>query len=441
MSGLLEAYARVAGEPAVDQLRQLAKPLRGRHLAHVNSTRSGGGVAEILEKLVPLTEELGIDVSWHVIEGDGDFYRCTKAMHNGLQGTPVEIPDGLYRHYERTNVENAERLRDALVGADFVFVHDPQPAPLASLLPDRTGIWLWRCHIDLSRPHLPVWRYLRRHVAVYDASVFSLDSFARKLDHRQYLIPPSIDPLSPKNEDLPKSELERVREKFGLDPERPLIVQVSRFDRFKDPIGVIRAYRLAKEFSPGLQLVLAGGTANDDPEGAEVLAEVQERAEGDEDLHVLLLAPDAHRTINALQRLADIVLQKSIREGFGLTVTEGMWKGKPVIGGRTGGIRLQILERDTGFLVSSPEGAALRIRQLLRSSALRRRMGARARAFVKDQFLLTRLLREHLTALHALERKLDRVDLTLDSVPPDGRPRKPSGPATDEDHETDAPPA
>jgi trehalose synthase len=420
VSGLLEAYARVAGEQAVDQLRQLARSLRGRRIVHVNSTRTGGGVAEILEKLIPLTRELGIEASWEVIGGNEAFYQCTKAFHNGLQGARVEIPEALLANYEEVNRENARRLGPTLQEADYVFIHDPQPAPLLSLVPNRKGIWLWRCHIDVSSPHLPVWRYLKQHVAGYEASIFSLDSFARRLPHPRYIIPPSIDPLAPKNEDLPDTAVEGVREEFGLDPARPLLLQVSRFDRFKDPVGVVRAYRLARKFHPGLQLVLAGGTAADDPEGDEVLGEVRAAAAGDPDVHILLLPPDAHRTINALQRAADIVLQKSVREGFGLTVTEGMWKGKPVIGGRTGGIRLQLVDYRTGFLVSSPEGAALRIRQLLRDSRLREGIGRRAREFVREQFLLTRLLREHLTALQALDRGMDRVDLTGNGSAPPG---------------------
>jgi trehalose synthase len=412
MSRLLEEYGREAGPAAVDQLRQLSKPLQGRRIVHVNSTKSGGGVAEILEKLIPLTRELEIEAEWEVIEGNEEFYRCTKSFHNGLQGSEVELTDHLLQAYEETNRENAKRLKGTLADADFVFIHDPQPAPLLSMVPEREGVWVWRCHIDAGSPWPGVWEALEPWVREYDASIFSLDKFARPLEHPRYIIPPSIDPLSPKNEALPAAEVAGIREKFGLDPDRPLLLQVSRFDRFKDPVGVIQAYRMARKFAPGLQLVLAGGTADDDPEGEEVLAEVKEAAQGDPDLHILLLPPDAHRTINALQRAADIVLQKSIREGFGLTVTEGMWKGKPVIGGRTGGIRNQVVDHITGFLVSSPEGAALRIRQLLRDPGLRSSIGARAREFVRDQFLLTRLLREHMTVLIALEQGWDRIDLT-----------------------------
>jgi trehalose synthase len=411
MMGLLEDYAQVAGSEVIDHLRQLTESLKGMKVVHVNSTRVGGGVAEILDKLVPLTKELGIDVSWEVITGEPAFYECTKSMHNALQGNRSPISDALLKVYEETNAVNAERLRGTLEQADFVFIHDPQPAPLLRHCPNRKGKWVWRCHIDASRPYRAVWKYLRRFVAPYDASIFSLAAFAQALPHPEYLIPPSIDPLSDKNVEMDASEIDAVRQRFGLDPERPLLVQVSRFDRFKDPVGVIAAYRLAKRFLPQIQLVLAGGTASDDPEGDAVLKEVHAAAAADKDIHILLLPPDANRDINALQRAADIVLQKSIREGFGLTVTEGMWKGKPVIGGDTGGIRLQVVDHHTGFLVTTPEGAALRIRYLLHQPQKLAEMGQKAQDFVRENFLLTRLLREHLTLmvglLHGAEYRIE----------------------------------
>ncbi len=410
MSGLLEAYARAAGPDVIEHLRQLAAPMAGMKVVHVNSTRVGGGVAEILEKLVPLSCELGLDTRWEVITGEADFYQCTKGMHNALQGSPTDLSPRLLQAYEETNAANAERLRDTLEEADVVFIHDPQPAPLLEHCPNRRGKWVWRCHIDASHPYRPVWKYLRRHVAAYDAVVFSLPDFAQDLPRPEYIIPPSIDPLSDKNVDLPEAEREAVYRRFDLDPERPLVVQVSRFDRFKDPIGVIHAYRMAKRYVPGLQLVLAGGSASDDPEGEAVLAEVNSAAADDPDCHVLLLPPDAHRVINALQRAADIVLQKSTREGFGLTVTEAMWKGRPVLGGDTGGIRLQVIDYHTGFRVNTPEGAALRLRYLYRNPEHRKAMGAKAHDFVRDNFLLTRQLREYLTLsvglLHGAEERI-----------------------------------
>jgi trehalose synthase len=412
MSELLEAYAKVAGADVVNHLRQLAAPLRGLRVVHVNSTRQGGGVAEILEKLVPLMRELEIDACWEVITGESSFYECTKAFHNGLQGNRVVIPASLLEDFEQTNARNAEQLRPILEPADLVFIHDPQPAPLLGLCPERRGRWIWRCHIDASHPDRQVWRYLRRFVAGYDASIFSLAGFAQLLPHPQYLIPPSIDPLSEKNRALDAGEVEAVRSRFGLDPERPLILQVSRFDRFKDPLGVIQAYKLAKASVPGLQLVLAGGTASDDPEGEAVYREAREAGAGDPDIQLLLLPPDAHRTINALQSAATIVLQKSLREGFGLTVTEALWKGRPVIGGDTGGIRLQVIDHHTGFLVNTPEGAALRIRYLLHRPRRIAEMGEKGREYVRENFLMTRQLREYLTVLLALQHPgQERIEL------------------------------
>ncbi len=412
MKTLLDSYAQIAGRDVVDHLCQLAVPLRGKHVLHINSTRVGGGVAEILEKLVPLMQELEINTSWEVIEGNDDFFQCTKGMHNALQGNHVKIPDHLLSVYEQINRDNAERLAAKLTEADFVFIHDPQPALLLENCPNRKGKWIWRCHIDASHPFRPVWKYLRQYVRAYDASVFSLAGFARTLPHPQYIISPSIDPLSEKNIDLHEDEIHAVMAEFGLDEERPLLVQVSRYDRFKDPLGVIRAYQLVKKFVPGQQLVLAGGEASDDPEGEIVIEEVKQAAADDPDIHILLLPPDAHRTINALQRAASIVVQKSIKEGFGLTVTEAMWKGKPVIGGDTGGIRLQVVNFNTGFRVNTPEGAALRIRYLLQQPEKMKDIGLRAREFVRENFLLTRHLREYLTLLLSLHfGGVERIEL------------------------------
>jgi len=412
MSELLQQYAEAAGQDVVNHLKQLAGSLKGMRVVHVNSTKAGGGVAEILWKLVPLMQALGLEVRWEVITGNPDFFQCTKGFHNALQGFNVEVNGDLLKVYEEVNAENADVLRPVLEEADFVFIHDPQPAPLLRFCPGRRGKWIWRCHIDCSRPQRPVWRYLRNWVEPYDATVFSLANFAQALPHPMYLIAPSIDPLSEKNMELPDEEVRAVFDQFGLDASLPLILQVSRFDRFKDPVGVIQAYRMAKKMIP-LQLVLAGGEASDDPEGDAVLEDVRAAAAGDSDIHVLLLPPDAHRTINALQRAADIVLQKSIREGFGLTVAEAMWKAKPVVGGDTGGIRLQVIDHYTGFRVKSPAGAALRIRYLLHRRELLEQFGVRAQRLVRENFLVTRQLREYLAMmigiLHGLE---DRIDVS-----------------------------
>ncbi len=411
MSSLLNQYAKIVGDDVIDQLRQLAVRVEGMKVVHVNSTREGGGVAEILSWLIPFKRELGLNARWEIITGEQEFYQCTKMFHNSLQGNPATISENLLEAYEVTNRENAERMRDLLQDADFVFIHDPQPAPLLGLFPERRGRWVWRCHIDLSHPFRPVWRYLRKHVEGYDASIWSLSQFAQPLSHPMYLIPPSIDPLSQKNRELYPGEVNAVFDRYGLNPDIPLITQVSRFDRFKDPIGVVRAYRLVREYIP-LQLVLAGGGAADDPEGEEVLKEVRAEAGDDPNIHVLLLPPDAHREINALQRASAIVLQKSTREGFGLTVTEAMWKGKPVIGGDTGGIRLQVVNHHTGFLVNTPEGAALRIRYLLKNRDHLEEMGQKARGFVKNNFLVTRHMRDYLTLMNAIAHETrDRIDL------------------------------
>ena len=411
MDNLLESYKEIVGEIVIDHLRQLAQPLRGMKVVHVNSTREGGGVAEILSWLVPLKNELGLDVEWEVITGDKEFYQCTKNFHNGLQGNRVVISQPLLRAYELANAENAERMRHVLAEADFVFIHDPQPAPLLRHCPNRKGKWVWRCHIDLSHPYRAVWKYLREFVVGYDASIWSLADFAQPMPHPLYLIAPSIDPLSQKNMELHPDEVNGVFARYGLNPDLPLITQVSRFDHFKDPMGVIEAYRLIKEFTP-VQLVLAGGGATDDPEGEQVLQEVRAAAGDDPDIHILLLPSDAHREINALQRAATICLQKSIKEGFGLTVTEAMWKGKPVIGGDTGGIRLQVINHHTGFLVNTPEGAALRIRYLLKNKNKLEEMGLKARDLVLRNFLVTRHLREYLTLMVAMMHDgVDRIEM------------------------------
>jgi len=401
VSMTLSAYERIVGPSAITQLYRLGKRLKGRRIVHVNSTREGGGVAEILDWMVPLMCEVGLNASWEVIRGTEEFFEVTKNIHNGLQGRPVDISHRDWKIFQDVNEANMDRLRPILKSADIVVVHDPQPAFLLPLCEGRKGKWIWRGHIDISRPFRPVWKVLRTMLEKYDGSIFSMCEFAQSLPHTQFIVTPSIDPLSPKNRDLEPAECETVRSRFGLDPDRPLLVQISRFDRFKDPVGVIQAYRLVRKVLP-IQLVLAGGSATDDPEGKAVLEDVLEAAGDDPDVHVLDLPPTAHETINALQRLADIILQKSTREGFGLTVTEGMWKGKPVIGGDTGGIRLQVVNHYTGFLVNTPEGAAHRIRYLLHHRERIGEMGKDAREFVRENFLLTRHLREYLTLILAL---------------------------------------
>ncbi len=401
----LNSYASIAGEPVISQLKKLGESLAGATVVHVNSTRMGGGVAEILTWLMPLMNDLGIHARWEVIEASDEFYQITKSFHNGLQGNRTGLPRSRLAIYEEVLAANAERLRGTLKSADFVFIHDPQPAYLLSLCKGRVGKWTWRCHIDVSHPNRTVWNYLKSIVSDYDASIYSMPLFAQPLPHPQFIIAPSIDPLSEKNCDLSVSEIRNTVERFGIDPDVPILTQISRFDRFKDPVGVVRAFQL---LGPNLkaQLVLAGGGASDDPEGQAVYEEVLEVSEKDPRIFVLMLPNDAHRTINALQRASTIIIQKSLQEGFGLTVTEALFKGKPVIGGNAGGIRLQVIPHHTGYLVDTPEGAALRLRELLRHPELARQMGETGRQYVCDNYLLTRNLREYLTLMLALKQNL-----------------------------------
>ena len=402
----LAAYEKVVGPVAISQLTQLARDLAGARIVHVNSTRQGGGVAEILDWLVPLMCDLGLDASWEVIHGNQPFFNVTKSFHNGLQGMAIPLPQSKIDIYESTVADNAERLRPILTEADFVIIHDPQPAFLLNLCPDRKGHWIWRGHIDVSHPNRKVWNYLRKIVNGYDVSIFSMPDFAQRLKHPQFIIAPSIDPLSEKNREMSQQEIDRVLSRFGISKELPILTQISRFDRFKDPLGVIQAFKMLNS-SVDAQLVLAGGTATDDPEGEAILEEVQDAARDDDRIFVLMLPPDSHSTINALQRASTIVIQKSLQEGFGLTVTEAMWKSKPVIGGNVGGIRLQVHNHHTGYLVDTPEGAVLRIRELLRHPDKMARMGTNAHEFVKQNFLLTRHLREYLTLMLGLRRGLE----------------------------------
>lgn len=410
---LLDAYEEIVGKEVIAQLRQLAEPLMGAKIVHINSTKDGGGVAEILANLIPLKQALGLDATWEIIDGNATFFECTKGFHNALQGIKTPIPSEQFRAYEEVNRQNSQRLEQLLSEADFVFIHDPQPAMLINHIPHRKGKWIWRCHIDASHPYRFVWNYLKNIVSKYDASIFSMPSFAQPLPHPQYLIAPSIDPLGDKNKMLEQKTVQTECIKLDIDPSSNFILQISRFDRFKDPVGVIEAYRLAKRYIPDLSLVLAGGTASDDPEGEAVLKDVMSAAGNDEDIHILLLPPRADIAVNALQRASSIVLQKSLKEGFGLTVSEALWKNKPVIGGRTGGITLQVIDHHTGFLVDTPEGAAMKIRYLLTNPEKIQKMGEKGANLVKENFLLTRQLREYLTLLLSLS-KIDSERIELD---------------------------
>jgi len=398
---MLEQYRDLAPQGTVDLLRQLGRRVEGRSLIHVNSTRYGGGVAEMLHRLIPLFEELGIKVRWEVMAGSELFYRATKGFHNALQGSSQRITSEMLDEYIECNRASAKQLN---LDAEFAMIHDPQPAALIDARP-RGATWMWRCHIDISTPQHSVWRFLRPFVIRYDAAIFSLPRFSQRLPLPQFLVYPSIDPLSEKNRELPPEEIDRVLERVGVPRDKPILLQVSRFDRFKDPVGVVAAYRLVKK-SHDCRLVLAGGTATDDPEAAEVLAEVQEAVGTDPDVHILLLPPTANLEINALQRAATIVYQKSTREGFGLTVAEALWKGKPVIGGETGGITVQLIPGVTGFTVNSPEGAAFCTRRLLNDPELMALLGQQGKEYARHRFLITRHLQEYLGLLIYLQQRV-----------------------------------
>ncbi len=333
MGEKLEDYRDVVGPEVMDELHRVADRVRPLRLQNLNSTPSGGGVAEILLRMVPLLQSLGVETTWDVINGDEAFFRATKAFHNALHGSLGETTDDMFDVYRANTDRN---LRDVEITGDVVLVHDPQPAGLIQRKRELGRRWIWRCHIDLSTPDPRVWEFLGTFVEQYDALVFSVRDFAKPLPVPQFMVPPSIDPLSDKNRELPAEQVAATLERYQIDPGRPIITQISRFDRLKDPVGVVQAYRLVRK-EHDCQLVLAGGTAQDDPEGAEVLAEVREAAAGDPDIHVLVLPLSSDLEINALVRGSTIVMQKSLKEGFGLTVSEALWKRKPVIAGAVGG--------------------------------------------------------------------------------------------------------
>ena len=388
----LDDYAGLLGAGEIAELRALAARLEGRSIQMVNSTSVGGGVAEMLIRIVPLIEELNLPIRWDVITGGDDFFAVTKAFHNALHGGAFDMPEESFQTFLAYSEQNRGRLR---FDADFTVIHDPQPV---AMIESRAanGLWIWRCHIDVSQPHRRVWDFLAPYVARYDAAIFSSPAFARQLPIPQILFYPSIDPLSDKNRELEPEAIQEVLEIYGIESTRPILLQVSRFDRLKDPVGVVRAYQLVKRYYD-CQLVLAGGSASDDPEGEAVLAEVREAAGKDADIHILDLPPWSALEVNALQRAATIIIQKSMREGFGLTVTEGLWKKKPVVASAVGGIPLQVIHKQTGLLSHSVEGTAYQIRFLLSNPAIARRLGEQGHEHVREQFLITSNVRRYLT--------------------------------------------
>ena len=381
----LDDYEPIIGKPQLDELRYLAHPLRGKTVKMVNSTSMGGGVAEMLNRLIPLLSELEVVTRWDVITGGNDFFEVTKAFHNALHGGEYVLTKEARDIFLSYNEQNRQRMQFT---EDLFVIHDPQPAGLIRSRERNRGKWMWRCHIDLSNPHPDVWGFLRPLIEEYDATVFSSPAFSRQLLVPQYLFYPCIDPLSEKNKELDAGYIQKVCDDFGIDRSRPIVTQISRFDRLKDPVGVIQAYKLAKKYVD-CQLVLAGGGATDDPEGAIVLQEVMDAAGEDPDVIILNLPPWSALEINALQRASTVVVQKSLKEGFGLTVTEALWKGKPTIAGAVGGIPTQVIHKLTGVLVHSVEGCAYQIRYLLTHPEFAEQMGKNGREHVKENFLMT----------------------------------------------------
>jgi trehalose synthase len=411
MSYLLGRYEQLLGGGPFRTLEGLARRLRGRRLVMVNTTRTGGGVAEILRQVVPLLNELGIPTDWEIMEGDEAFFRVTKRIHNALHGQPDPLSEIDRERYHEWTRREAARLS---LHGDLIFIHDPQPAALIEHRREPGQTWVWRCHIDLSRRDPGTWEFIRPFVEQYDAAIVSAAAFAPPLAAPTFLIAPSIDPFAEKNRELPEEEeaavLRALSDGAGaedtpdLASEGPWITQISRFDRLKDPIGVIEAFSLVRK-RRRCKLLLAGGGASDDPEGAEVLAEVRERAASVPDVAILELPPGSDLEINALQRAATVVIQKSLREGFALTVAEALWKRRAVVASAVGGIPLQVLHEETGLLARSIEGAAYQIERLLDRPSLRRELGIQGHAHIRENFLHPREMRDYLAVfVEALDR-------------------------------------
>ncbi|MGQ9508574.1 MAG: glycosyltransferase [Thermodesulfobacteriota bacterium] len=401
----LEDYEPIVGRPTIEEIHQLAERLKGRKVKMVNSTAIGGGVAEILHRLVPLLNEIGIQTQWEVIKGGEDFFAVTKKVHNALHGESIPLTPRMKEIFLEVNREN---LKSTNLDQDVIVIHDPQPIVYIEDKERTSAKWVWRCHIDISNPNGEVWDFIKGYVEKFDSAIFSYPRFSKRLTIPQFLFFPSIDPLSDKNRELDSEVINRVLEQFHIPQDKPIITQISRFDRLKDPVGVIKAYRMAKRYVD-CRLVLAGGGASDDPEGEAVLEEVREEAEGDPYIHILLLPSTSPLEINVLQRASTLILQKSIKEGFGLTVAEALWKKKPVIGSAVGGIPAQIIPNLTGVLVYSIEGTAYQIRYLLSHPEIAQRLGQYGHEYVKEDFLITRKLRRYLLLFHVLDHLGERI--------------------------------
>lgn len=401
----IKEYEKFVGAGVINELEFYAGKLAGIKIQNINSTSVGGGVAEILARMIPMLRELGINAYWDVIKGGEKFFEITKKIHNALHGQQVTYSDEEISLYLQTNESNAREMK---LNGDIMFIHDPQPCALIKYKQGDEQKWIWRGHVDFSNPEMFTWDFLKEYIEQYDVSVFSAPSFAHQLRIPQVLISPSIDPLSEKNIDLSQETIDSVLEKFNIDKNRPLVTQISRFDYLKDPIGVVKVYKLVKKYID-CQLVLAGGGATDDPEGAKVLAEVQEVAANDPDIFLLLLPPASDIEINALQRASNVILQKSLREGFGLTVAEALWKSKPVIAGAVGGIPLQVTHKYSGLLTYTIEGTAFALKQLLQNPAYAKKLGENGHEQIRKNFLITRHLRDYMLLFLSLLHKTENV--------------------------------
>lgn len=395
----LSDYEEYLGEDAIERIRRKAEPLQGAKVVHVNSTYYGGGVAELMTSLSLLMNDVGLEADWRIIRGNPDFFDVTKGIHNALQGGDLTWTDLKKQVYEGVNLENAIRMQ---LDSDFVVIHDPQPLPLLEFHGRRNNPWFWRCHIDLTEPHAETWQYLKPFVELHDAAIVSLDKYKQDVEIPQLLFTPSIDPFKVKNQEMPEKDVDERLKLYNIPIDRPIVTQISRFDRWKDPLGVIEAFQQIRNETDAT-LVLLGNVATDDPEGAEVFEEVSEHA-GD---RIVIISQHDEALVNALQRRSAVVLQKSLREGFGLTVTEAMWKGTPVVGGDVGGISHQIEDGKNGFLVSNIDEAARRILQLLKDEKLCDEMGTRAKETVRRNFLTPHLLENYLDLFNSVESRFD----------------------------------
>jgi trehalose synthase len=395
----LADYTHIVGRPLVEEIRELAEPLRGKRVVHLSATAFGGGVSEILYTLVPLMRDVGLEVEWQVIYGREEFFNATKIMHNALQGNPQDLTEDQWATWSQYNEMNARELSR---GWDVCIVHDPQPAALHKLVPEKARGWVWRCHIDVSTPNPDTMKRLLPYIESYPQSLFHVQGYVPAgMNGGVNIVPPAIDPLAPKNMALSHEDSVFVCDQFGIDTSRPMICQVSRFDPWKDPLGVIDAYRIVKEQVPEVQLALVGSMASDDPEGWDFYNSTLAHADNDPDIHILNNFNNVGAIeVNAFQSLAEVVVQKSTREGFGLTVSEALWKGRPFIGGNVGGIPLQVVDGESGYLVDSVDACAQRILAILGDPALGRSLGLRGKEHVRAHFLTPRYLRDYLKIFH-----------------------------------------